>query len=290
VARQKVKSEPIVKTEPVTDPFGSSDDDSSDDQSQPTHLNVKSEPRNDDHQPTQSIDPFDDSDSDSDQDQPNIKNEPYDPVQSNNQFKLPSSGTTTLNQNGKKKNPKDKVPLVKLAEKSKERRKKEKKKTKTNQIVKQEIDTTGFSFEAMLTMNTAKVKKSKKIKSSTVNEHDESVLEFEATSVVKKSSSKLKETLKKKKAEMTDAEAALLATTRKQGNHLMASQKKIKYVSKVYNLFDLSLKTIKNYPKYLLAPHDFMYSADIIMPAMERLDEKCLHKVCFLTSQNVFLG
>ena len=45
--------------------------------------------------------------------------------------------------------------------------------------VKQEIDTTGFSFEAMLTMNTAKVKKSKKIKSSTVNEHDESVLEFE---------------------------------------------------------------------------------------------------------------
>ena len=31
----------------------------------------------------------------------------------------------------------------------------------------------------MLTMNTAKVKKSKKIKSSTVNEHDESVLEFE---------------------------------------------------------------------------------------------------------------
>ena len=28
-------------------------------------------------------------------------------------------------------------------------------------------------------MNTAKVKKSKKIKSSTVNEHDESVLEFE---------------------------------------------------------------------------------------------------------------
>ena len=38
---------------------------------------------------------------------------------------------------------------------------------------------------------------------------------------------------------MTDAEAALLATTRKQGNHLMASQKKIKYVSKVYNLFDL---------------------------------------------------
>ena len=134
-ARQKVKSEPIVKTEPITDPFGSSDDDSSDDQSQPTHLNVKSEPRNDDHQPTQSIDPFDDSDSDSDQDQPNIKNEPYDPVQSNNQFKLPSSGTTTLNQNGKKKNPKDKVPLVKLAEKSKERRKKEKKKTKTNQIV-----------------------------------------------------------------------------------------------------------------------------------------------------------
>ena len=134
-ARQKVKSEPIVKTEPVTDPFGSSDDDSSDDQSQPTHLNVKSEPRNDDHPPTQSIDPFDDSDSDSDQDQPNIKNEPYDPVQSNNQFKLPSSGTTTLNQNGKKKDPKDKVPLVKLAEKSKERRKKEKKKTKTNQIV-----------------------------------------------------------------------------------------------------------------------------------------------------------
>ena len=38
---------------------------------------------------------------------------------------------------------------------------------------------------------------------------------------------------------MTDAEAALLATTRKQGNHLMASQKKIKYVSKVYNLYDL---------------------------------------------------
>merc|ERR1711990_866923 len=107
VAGQKVKSEPIVKTEPVTDPFGSSDDDSSDDQSQPMHLNVKSEPRNDDHQPTQSIDPFDDSDSDSDQDQPHIKNEPYDPVQSNNQFKLPSSGTTTLNQNGKKKNPKN---------------------------------------------------------------------------------------------------------------------------------------------------------------------------------------
>ena len=47
--------------------------------------------------------------------------------------------------------------------------------------VKQEIDTTGFSFEAMLTMNTAKVKKSKKIKSSTVNEHDESVLEFEVS-------------------------------------------------------------------------------------------------------------
>ena len=56
---------------------------------------------------------------------------------------------------------------------------------------------------------------------------------------MKKSSSKLKETLKKKKAEMTDADAALLATTRKQGNHLMVSQKKIKYVSKVYNLFDL---------------------------------------------------
>ena len=32
-----------------------------------------------------------------------------------------------------------------------------------------------------------------------------------------------------------------------------------------------------------------MYSADIIMPAMERLDEKCLHKVSFLTSQNAFL-
>merc|ERR1712235_229110 len=85
---------------------------------------------------------------------------------------------------------------------------------------------------------------------------------------------------------MTDAEAALLATTRKQGNHLMASQKKIKYVSKVYNLYDLSLKTIKNYPKYLLAPHDFMYSADIIMPAMERLDEKCLHKVSFIWFDN----
>ena len=56
---------------------------------------------------------------------------------------------------------------------------------------------------------------------------------------MKKSSSKLKETLKKKKAEMTDADAALLATTRKQGNHLMVSQKKIKYVSKVYNLFEL---------------------------------------------------
>ena len=80
-----------------------------------------------------------DSDADSDQDQPNIKNEPYDPVQSNNQFKLPSSGTTTLNQNGKKKDPKDKVPLVKLAEKSKERRKKEKKKTKTNQIVSSDM-------------------------------------------------------------------------------------------------------------------------------------------------------
>lgn len=274
-ARQKVKSEPIVKTEPVTDPFGSSDDDSSDDQS---HLNVKSEPRNDD-QPTQyQHDPFDDSNSDSDQDhsQPNIKIEPFDPDQSN-QFKLPSS--TNQSQNGKKKDPKAKVPLVKLAEKSKERRKKEKKRTKTNQIVKQEIDTSGFSFDAMLTMNTAKVKKSKKIKSSTINEHDESVLEFESTSVVKKSSSKLKETLKKKKAEMTDAEAALLATTRKQGNHLMSSQKKVRYVSKVYNLFDLSLKTIKNNPKYLLAPHDFMYSADIIMPAMERLDEKCLHKL-----------
>ena len=53
------------------------------------------------------------------------------------------------------------------------------------------------------------------------------------------------------------------------------------------NLYSLkSLKTIKNYPKYLLAPHDFMYSADIIMPAMERLDEKCLHKVSFITLQN----
>ena len=37
VARQKVKLEPIVKTEPVTDPFGSSDDDSSDDE----HVVVK---------------------------------------------------------------------------------------------------------------------------------------------------------------------------------------------------------------------------------------------------------
>ena len=65
------------------------------------------------------------------------------------------------------------------------------------------------------------------------------MINFSPQVSLKTSSSKLKETSKKKKAEMTDAEAALLATTRKQGNHLMASQKKIKYVSKVYNLYDL---------------------------------------------------
>ena len=72
------------------------------------------------------------------------------------------------------------------------------------------------------------------------------------------------------------------------------------YIYRLYNMnYDIdhyrenrnsrkSLKTIKNYPKYLLAPHDFMYSADIIMPAMERLDEKCLHKVSFRPLNRVF--
>ena len=44
--------------------------------------------------------------------------------------------------------------------------------------MKKEIDTAQFSFDAMMSMNTAKVKKKKKLKVGTTDEHDESILEL----------------------------------------------------------------------------------------------------------------
>ena len=46
--------------------------------------------------------------------------------------------------------------------------------------IKKEVDTDKFSFEALMTMNTAKVKKKKKVK-EVVNETDSSVLDFQST-------------------------------------------------------------------------------------------------------------
>ena len=85
-------------------------------------------------------------------------------------------------------------------------------------------------------------------------------------------------------AEMTDRDAAFLATQRKKGGGQMmgaASQRnKVKYVSRVYRLQEMSQKMLTNYPQYLLAcMYKFIYAADVLMPAMERLDEKQLNLV-----------
>ena len=60
-----------------------------------------------------------------------------------------------------------------------------------------------------------------------------------------------------------------------------ASQRnKVKYVSRVYRLQEMSQKMLTNYPQYLLAcMYKFIYAADVLMPAMERLDEKQLNLV-----------
>ena len=148
--------------------------------------------------------------------------------------------------------------------------------------VKKEIDTDKFSFEALMTMNTAKVK-SKKKKKELVDESDTSCLQFSAPTPgggIKLAASGSNGASEK---EMTDREAAFLATSRKKGGGaMMGGRKKTKMVTKVYRLYDMAEKMLTNHPQYLLAcMHHYLYSAQLIMPALERLDEKTLHKVLF---------
>jgi hypothetical protein len=150
------------------------------------------------------------------------------------------------------------------------------------------MDTANFSFEALMTMNTAKVKKKKKIKTN-VDESDTSCLLFDTKSTSLKSL-KSKEQKDDPDDQMTDRDAAILASTRARGGgKMMGSQsKKTKYVAKVYTLFELSQKMLENYPMHLLScMHSFVFPADIIMPALERLDEKSLHMVNILKIFNI---
>jgi len=143
--------------------------------------------------------------------------------------------------------------------------------------MKKETDTDDFSFEAMMTMNVAKVKKKKKVK-NIVDESDTKCLQFTAAAppTLRPTTSKAADA----EPEMTDREAAIMATSRKKGGNSMMMQKKIKYVSKVYTLYEMSQKMLVNHPQYLLScMNDFVYPADILMPALDRLDEKMLHLV-----------
>ena len=54
---------------------------------------------------------------------------------------------------------------------------------------------------------------------------------------------------------------------------------KKRFVPKVYSLFEMSEKVLKNNAEYLLCRHEFMLSADLIMSAMERLKAEQLHRV-----------
>ena len=141
--------------------------------------------------------------------------------------------------------------------------------------MKKETDTDNFSFEAMMTMNVAKVKKKKKVK-NVVDESDTKCLQFSSkASSIRPTTSKVAV-----ETEMTDREAAILASSRKKGGGSMMMSKKIKYVTKVYSLKEMALKMLVNHPQYLLTcMHDYFYSADVLMPALERLDEKMLNLV-----------
>jgi len=259
VKKERIKHEHIVKTEPI-DPFADSD---SDHEMAPPQVSVKTEPV---------ADVFGDDDDDSDESEPDqyIKSEPLSPS---------SAAPSAPPPNQVKKKKKDEIKVV-MADKSKKRKKEDKMKTKTNLTVKKEIDTAQFSFAAMMTMNTSKVKKKKKVKVGNLgDEHDESVLEMRSGSSAQ---SGKKQVIKKKKeeTEMTDAEAAKLATQRKKtSQYSMTGAVKKRFVPKVYSLFDLSEKVLKNNAEYLLCRHQFMLSADVIMSAMERLKAEQLHRL-----------
>lgn len=142
--------------------------------------------------------------------------------------------------------------------------------------MKKEVDTDKFSFEALMTMDMTKLKKKKKVK-DVIDESDKSCLSFTTTTSTVRGGA----TNEAQSDDLTDREAALLATSRKKGGGaMMMASKKQKYVSKVYSLFDMAQKTLVNYPNHLLScVHLFVYPADVLMPALERLDEKTLNFV-----------
>ena len=58
------------------------------------------------------------------------------------------------------------------------------------------------------------------------------------------------------------------------------SSLKVRLVAKVYPLMEICQKVLTTHPQYLLNCMDqFVYAADVIMPALERLDAKSLNLV-----------
>ena len=70
------------------------------------------------------------------------------------------------------------------------------------------------------------------------------------------------------------------------------SSLKVRLVAKVYPLMEICQRVLTTHPQYLLNCMDqFVYAADVIMPALERLDAKSLNLVSLERSQiRVFNG
>lgn len=165
--------------------------------------------------------------------------------------------------------------------KKKDEKKMKKMKKQTNMVAKAELDTEEFSFEAMMTMNTAKVKK-KKSKKINVDDRDANCLQLSQADIRRLPSSAKVAVAKKSEKEMTDREAAFLATSSKRGGcqELILERRRIRHVDRVYPLLEIAQKVLTNHPQFLLNCMDrFIYAADVIMPAMERLDAKSLNLI-----------
>lgn len=103
--------------------------------------------------------------------------------------------------------------------KIKAEKKLKKAKNKKNLIAKEEMETEGFSFDAMMSMNTAKVKKKKKSKKLNIDESNASCLQLSKADMQRlPMSSSSSSAPKKPPKELNDRDAAFLATTSKKGN------------------------------------------------------------------------
>ncbi|CBY36637.1 unnamed protein product [Oikopleura dioica] len=161
-------------------------------------------------------------------------------------------------------------------------KKMKKAKNKKNLIAKEEMETEGFSFDAMMSMNTAKVKKKKKSKKLNIDESNASCLQLSKSDMQRlpMTSSSSSTAKAKPPKELNDRDAAFLATTSKKGGitELLAERRKVRLVAKVYPLMEICQRVLTTHPQYLLTcMSQFHYAADVIMPALERLDAKSLN-------------